>query len=260
MSYLSDITLRRGLAFLVMALAILIGGTWAIVKITTGHLVDEYVKGTATDWAQFLAANVDDLGQIAAGEQPSAASMAFFKATQKSNQVFRYVIFNRHGYSQLLVDRDRIASVDLSRFSRAPARLDPQDLDRLNATLLHGTDFAAVRDRLPTGATEAFWLAIRGNIGRVAEAADWWPVVSGEIETVHEDPAVIAAAAEALPPEPWDATTWKALTQAISAKTGAKGKALFHPLRLALTGREDGPELKSLLPLLGRKSCQDRLT
>lgn len=153
-----------------------------------------------------------------------------------------------------------IAGFDLSRFSRAPARLDPQDLDRLNATLLHGTDFATVRDRLPTGATEAFWLAIRGNIGRVAEAADWLPVISGEIETVHEDPAVIAAAAEALPPEPWDATTWKALTQAISAKTGAKGKALFHPLRLALTGRDKGPEMAALLPLIGRDRAVKRLT
>ncbi|MBS4045442.1 MAG: glutamate--tRNA ligase [Alphaproteobacteria bacterium] len=153
-----------------------------------------------------------------------------------------------------------IAGFDLSRFSRAPARLDPHDLDLLNAKLLHGTDFAAVRDRLPAGATEAFWLAIRGNLGRLSEAADWWPVVNGEIETVQEDPAVLAAAVEALPPEPWDATTWKALTQAVAAKTGAKGKALFHPLRLALTGRDKGPEMAQLLPLIGRDRAVKRLS
>ena len=68
MSFLSDITLRRGLAIFIVALAILIGGTWTTVKLTTIHLVDEYVKGTAGDWAQFLAANVSDLGPIAAGE------------------------------------------------------------------------------------------------------------------------------------------------------------------------------------------------
>jgi diguanylate cyclase (GGDEF)-like protein len=114
MSYLSEITLRRGVALFLFALAILIGGTWTTVRLTTDHLVDEYVQNAAHDWAQFLADNVKDLGEIAAGEQPSAASMAFFLATRKSGQVFRYVIFNRDGYSQLVVDRDRIAPVDLS--------------------------------------------------------------------------------------------------------------------------------------------------
>lgn len=153
-----------------------------------------------------------------------------------------------------------VAGFDLARFSRAPARLDPHDLDLLNARLLHGMDFAAVRARLPAGATEAFWLAIRGNITRLSEAADWWAVVSTDLVTVQEDPAVLAAAIEALPPEPWDGTTWKALTQAISAKTGAKGKALFHPLRLALTGRDKGPEMAQLLPLIGRERAVKRLT
>lgn len=153
-----------------------------------------------------------------------------------------------------------VAGFDLSRFSRAPARLDPHELDLLNAKLLHGTDFADVRDRLPAGASEAFWLAIRGNIARLAEAADWWAVVSGDLAPVIEDRAVTQAAAEALPPEPWDATTWKTLTQAVTAKTGAKGKALFHPLRLALTGRDKGPEMAQLLPLIGRDRAVKRLT
>ena len=101
---------------------------------------------------------------------------------------------------------------------------------------------------------------MRGNIARLAEAADWWPVIGGDIAAVIEDPAVVAAAAETLPAEPWDATTWKAWTQAISARTGAKGKALFHPLRLALTGRDKGPEMAPLLPLIGRDRVLGRLT
>lgn len=153
-----------------------------------------------------------------------------------------------------------VAGFDLARFSRAPARLDPHELDLLNAKLLHGMDFADVRDRLPTGATEAFWLAIRGNLARLAEAADWWAVVDGDVAAIHEDPTVLAAATEALLPEPWDATTWKTLTQAVTAKTGAKGKALFHPLRLALTGRDKGPEMAQLLPLIGRDRALRRLT
>ncbi|WP_374466202.1 glutamate--tRNA ligase [Ferrovibrio sp.] len=152
-----------------------------------------------------------------------------------------------------------VAGFDLGRFSRAPARLDPHELDLLNARILHVTPFAAVRDRLPTGATEAFWLAIRGNIGKLAEAAEWWPVVAGSISSVIEDALLVQAAIETLPPEPWDSMTWKAWSQAISAKTGAKGKVLFHPLRLALTGRDKGPEMAPLLPLIGRERVLARL-
>ncbi len=114
MSFLSEITLRRGIGLFLLGLVTLVSGTWLTVRLTTDHLVNEYVKGTAQDWAQFLANNVSDLGEIAAGEQPSAASMAFFNATRKSDQVFRYIIFNRSGDSQLFVDRNRIAPVDLA--------------------------------------------------------------------------------------------------------------------------------------------------
>lgn len=159
-----------------------------------------------------------------------------------------------------LANAELVAGFDLTRFSRAPARLDPHELDLLNAKILHATPFAAVRERLPAGATEAFWQAVHGNIGKLSEAADWWAVVAGDITPVHEDATVVAAAAETLPAEPWDATTWKAWSQAISAKTGAKGKALFHPLRLALTGRDKGPEMAPLLPLIGRDRVLQRLT
>ncbi|HEX6956949.1 MAG TPA: glutamate--tRNA ligase [Ferrovibrio sp.] len=152
-----------------------------------------------------------------------------------------------------------IAGFDLGRFSRAPARLDAHELDLLNAKILHMTDFAAVRNRLPQGASEAFWLAVRGNIGKLSEAAEWWQVVAGEIVPVIEDRGVVQAAIETLPPEPWDAATWKAWTQTIAAKAGVKGRALFHPLRLALTGREKGPEMAPLLPLIGRERVLARL-
>src|SRR5664279_4765268 len=104
MSFLSDISFRRGIGLLLVVIAVLTGGTWMTVKLTTDSLVDQYVTRTAGDWARFLASNVRDLENIAAGEQPSAASIAFFDGTRKGGQVFRYVIFNREGYSQLIVD------------------------------------------------------------------------------------------------------------------------------------------------------------
>jgi diguanylate cyclase (GGDEF)-like protein len=122
MSYLSDISLRRGVGLLVLVLAMLLGGTWATVEVTINHLLNQTAKDTARNWAGFLAANVTDLDKIAAGEQPSAASLAFFQATRKAGEVFRYVIFNREGYSQLVSDRDGTVLVSLSEYSAEAVR------------------------------------------------------------------------------------------------------------------------------------------
>ena len=122
MPILSNISFRRAIGILFVVLAILAGGTWITVRLTTDHLIDTDATANARDWAKFIAANVTDLEQIANGEQPSSASLAFFVATRKAGQVYRYLIFNREGYSQLVSDRDRIAPVDLSEFNAAAAR------------------------------------------------------------------------------------------------------------------------------------------
>ena len=158
---------------------------------------------------------------------------------------------------------DELANlVDLPSISRAPARFDEAELRSLNARLLHATPYAAVADRLEAlGITggEAFWLAVRGNVTLLADAAEWWAVVSQPTTPVIEDQVFCTRAADLLPPAPWDGSTWGTWTSAIKAETGHKGRALFHPLRLALTGREHGPELKSLLPLIGPERAQARL-
>ena len=111
-----------GVGALVVILAILTGGTWTAVRVTTDHLLYQDATTTARGWAKFLAASVIDLEQIAGGEQPSAASMAFFQSARKSGEVFRYEIFNREGYSQLVSDREKIAFVDVSEYSVEAAR------------------------------------------------------------------------------------------------------------------------------------------
>src|SRR5476649_2683169 len=104
---------KWNIALFVAALCILVGGTWITVKITTDHFLYQDAPSTAQSWARFLAASVTDLEQIAGGEQPSAASMAFLQSARKSGEVFRYVIFNRDGYVQLVSDRDKVALADL---------------------------------------------------------------------------------------------------------------------------------------------------
>lgn len=151
---------------------------------------------------------------------------------------------------------------EFSKLSRAPARFDPQDLRLLNAKLLHALPFAAVADRLAAMGVlggEAFWEAVHGNLTVLSEAKNWWAVVAGPVEPVMEDRALCAAAAKLLPPEPWSDKTWGAWTADVKEETGAKGKALFQPLRLALTGESHGPELKQLLPLIGRERAFSRL-
>ncbi len=158
---------------------------------------------------------------------------------------------------------DELVSLfDLSKISTAPGRFDVEELKALNAKLLHKLPYEAVAGRLEAmGVTggSPFWDAVRGNIAVFADVARWWRVVAGEIEPMLENAELTAKAAELLPAEPWDHETWGRWTGAITAATGTKGRALFHPLRLALTGAEAGPELKALLPLIGRARAEARL-
>lgn len=148
------------------------------------------------------------------------------------------------------------------KIGRAPAHFVPEELTALNAKLLHNLPYAAVVNQLNAmgvGGGAAFWEAARPNLMRLSDAADLWTLVVGPVASAIENAALAGKAAELLPPEPWDESTWAAWTAQIAAATGAKGRALFHPLRLALTGREHGPELKKLLPLIGRARAIARL-
>ncbi|AVX05037.1 glutamate--tRNA ligase [Maritalea myrionectae] len=156
-------------------------------------------------------------------------------------------------------------SFDISMVSRSAARFDPAELDGFNARMVHGLSYDDVKDRLAelgVDDAEQLWNAVHENLQKVHDIRDWQKLVSGPVETVvaDEDKDFIATAAERLPQEPWDENTWSEWTNDLKAETGRKGKQLFMPLRLALTGQSHGPELKTLLPLLGRTACLDRLS
>jgi glutamyl-tRNA synthetase len=155
------------------------------------------------------------------------------------------------------------AEFDFAKFSRTTPRFDPADLQRLNSRILHETPYAAVRDRLAglgLGAVdEAAWAVLRPNLQRLDDAAGWWQVVTGPVAPVVADAALLEAALAVLPPEPWGEATWSEWTAAVRDRTGIKGKPLFLTLRLALTGLDHGPELRGLLPLIGRERVAARL-
>ncbi len=155
-----------------------------------------------------------------------------------------------------------IAAFDFAHFGRAPARFDEGELKLLNQKIVHLLDYDAVKDRLPDGVSESGWLALRPNLEIVADITSWWRIVTGPIDAPApeaEDTPFLAAAADALASLPFDAGVWPALTERLKAETGRKGKALFLPLRRALTGLDHGPDMAALLPLIGREEALARL-
>jgi len=154
---------------------------------------------------------------------------------------------------------------DLTRFGRAQPRFDVSDLFKLNPRVLHVMPLTQVNDRLAkegkTPVSEEFWHAVAPNLTTFKDIEKWRKIVeSDDIFPVAEtDRAFCGQAASLLPDETVTTDTFAAWTAVLKEKTGRKGRDLFHPLRLALTGCEDGPELKALLPLLGREKVLKRL-
>jgi glutamyl-tRNA synthetase len=154
-----------------------------------------------------------------------------------------------------------IETFDFLTFGRAPARFDMDELTALNARVVHLLSYAAVAERLPQGMSEADWLAVRPNLRTVAEAASWWGILHGHVEAAADpsDAEFLAAAAAVATEIDWTADPWRQLTGLLKERTGRTGKPLFHPLRRALTGRDSGPEMAALLPLIGREEAIARL-
>ena len=155
--------------------------------------------------------------------------------------------------------------VDLGHMSHSASKFDQAELRALSQKTLHAFAYPAVAERLAAigvsgDGAAAFWLAVRGNLTRLSDARDWWDIAHGAIAPHEGDTQLLKAAAAILPDEPWDGQTWRAWTKAVGDATGLKGRALYHPLRLALTGRESGPELAAFLPLIGRAKALDRLS
>jgi glutamyl-tRNA synthetase len=155
-----------------------------------------------------------------------------------------------------------IESLDFTRFGRAPARFDEGELAALNTRIIHQMPYGSVGGRLPQAMDAAAWEAIRPNVGVIADAADWWAVVEGPVDAPREseDANYLAQAHAIAATLDWSADPWHALTAALKEVSGRKGKALFMPLRLALTGREHGPDMAALLPLIGKERALKRLS
>ncbi len=157
---------------------------------------------------------------------------------------------------------DLAEGFDLSTFGRAPAHFDLDEVEQVNRKLLHHLDFAAVADRVPDGIGSEEWTILAGNVDHLAELGDWVPVLNGEIaapDLSDDDRKLVTQAARIAATLDWSDAPWAALTGTLKASTGRKGRALFLPLRLALTGRESGPEMAPLVERIGKDRAVRRL-
>jgi glutamyl-tRNA synthetase len=150
-----------------------------------------------------------------------------------------------------------VAGFDIASFGLSPTKFDPEELQLHSAKTLRGLPFECVKERLEAvGVTPdiapALWQAVAPNLDRFEDAAGWWELCrdGAEAAVEPEDAAFVAEAMTLLPPRPWGARTWKEWTSDVKAQTGRKGRELFRPLRLALTGHDHGPEMAALMPLL----------
>lgn len=158
----------------------------------------------------------------------------------------------------VLSDQPLIDSFDLGQLGRATPRFDEAELQTLNSRILHQTPYAEVARRISL--TEAEWEAVKGNIASIEEAESWKPVFSGSLPAAGDvDGDYMALAGEILESLTFSGDVWSELTSGLKQRTGRKGKMLFQPLRLALTGREHGPDMASLLPLIGKERALARL-
>ena len=162
-----------------------------------------------------------------------------------------------------------VSKFDIAATTKSAAKFDPAELDGLNETLVHQLEFDSVKQRLAIAGVdiddaraEPFWQAVRKNAKKVKDAGEWWPIATSQkardAALEGEDLEFARAAFDDLPAGEINQETWKIWTDALKAQTGRKGRGLFMPLRIALTGRAWGPELADLLPLMGREEILAR--
>ncbi|NDF11847.1 MAG: glutamate--tRNA ligase [Proteobacteria bacterium] len=272
--HLSDpIIVREGGSFTYMLPSAVDDADYAITHVVRG---EDHVTNTAVQIQMFKA-----MGKV----PPTFAHTAFVKTKEgklskregsEGMQEFREAGIEPLAIASFLAKvgtsdpievraslEELVAEFDMKKFSRSPTIYAPEDIDRLNAKLIHLYTFAKVAPRLKemglSAIDESFWNAVRPNLKTVNEVKDWWTICRETLSPEIEDADFAKAAAEILPTGKWDEKTWDIWVNDVKQKTGRSGKTLFMPLRKALTAMEHGPELRNLLPLIGRDKAIARL-
>lgn len=152
-----------------------------------------------------------------------------------------------------------VESFEWRKFNKANALFDENELVHINTKIVHHLPYNQVKADLPEGITETAWRVIAPNINTLADVAFWQAIINGPMQSLIDDHAYIATAKQRLMALTWQDNIWQQWTAALKAETGRKGKELFMPLRLALTGLAHGPDMSALILLIGREQTLARL-
>ena len=148
-------------------------------------------------------------------------------------------------------------SLDFSKLGRSQPKFDEAELKHFNTKFVRNMPYSAVQNRIDV--SEDFWNEVRPNLDIVADVKVWADICHKEVMPIIENKALTDLAASLLPLEPWDENTFNTWLNEVKTQSGKKGKELFHPIRKALTALDNGPELKTLLPLIGYEKAKKRL-
>jgi glutamyl-tRNA synthetase len=157
-----------------------------------------------------------------------------------------------------------VDSFAIEKFGLAAVNYDYDELVQLNHKLVSSMSFEAIKPSLVENniiVNESFWNSIRHNLNKIDEIRDWLSICNDKIIPViaGENREFLELAVSSLPDGEWDNSTWNTWINSLKEQTQRSGKLLFMPIRLALTGKEDGPELKLMLPLIGKEKVIKRL-
>ena len=156
-----------------------------------------------------------------------------------------------------------IINFDINKFGKSKPKFDKVELSALNSKLFQLIDFENIFDdlkKININITKEFWYLIRGNINTLNDVNFWWDIVYGNINTIKDSEEFTNLAIKTLPKKDFDKNTWSTWTSLIMKESGRKGKDLFKPLRLCLTGQSNGPEMASLVFIMGRDKVIERLS
>ncbi len=152
---------------------------------------------------------------------------------------------------------DLASYFDLPNFSTAPVKFNESDLNDLTSQCLAQMPFSAIKDlleeyKIPAHLAQNFWHTLRANLNQRKDLHDWWKILrDGAVPLVSKDDLdFVRQAFSLLKSPPYDQETWSQWTKLVSHATSRKGKGLYMPLRKALTGRAQGPEMNNLMPLI----------
>ena len=156
-----------------------------------------------------------------------------------------------------------IKEFDINKFGKSKPKFDKNELSNLNSKFFQLMDYEDIINKLKTmdlNITKEFWYLIRGNIEILDDVKIWMNVCFGNIQTKNIDSDLLSLALKLLPQDQFNENTWSIWTNLLKIESGKKGKDLYKPLRLCLTGQDNGPEMASLISIMGRDKVTERLS